>query len=642
MSLCELCKGLGNWMVTNIDVNNRYRHALCWNDLQKTAEVGCPFCCHIVGYFHDRGSSVSELEHQIAGYLKGQGRQTDWITQIVQLQDLGEPTDIDISRVADNIHVLCGSTGYLDEAGMAIYVAPGDPAACPVTRLHERSHVSADPLSESTLRIVQGWINECISTHSDCFTLDGVFVPTRLIDVSTPDQDPFIVEPKDPSRYLALSHCWGKTQEVVTTTDNLPAHKVGIHFSSLSQTFKDAIHVTRKLGVQFLWIDSLCIIQDSPQDWERQSALMGNIYMDAILTIAATDAANGDQGFLSPRRSACPLPFSINHPSTGPIADNVWVAAWTPHFKDAVEQSPLSKRAWVTQERILPPRILHFTKTKLMWECRTQTEIEGRPDTRQSKLTMIWYSPSEFSQFLNNRIVSTEEFSKFMEIWHIIVGEYSQRSLTFSTDKLPALSGLAAQFQRITGDRYYAGLWEKDFPHSLCWEASMPYKRPSAYLAPSWSWASFDSGVTYPLPTNTWKSFIQFLAASSNPLGRNPLGRVSDGFLRVSALLLQVHVDLVGDNHARAFFENGEQLGSLEIECDDLPEKPWCLLIVERKEHTLKSCGFVEPEFMCSTSVLLLDRVTQDRETFRRVGILNRANPSLQWDHAERVIIEII
>ena len=524
----------------------------------------------------------------------------------------------------------------------------GDPAAFPVTRLHERSQVSADPLSESTLNIARQWMKDCISTHSDCYTLDEAFTPTRLIDVGTPGQDPFLVESKVPSRYLSLSHCWGKTQNIVTTTNNLLAHKSRIPFSFLSQTFKDAIYITRKLGVQFLWIDSLCILQDSVLDWERESALMGSIYMDSILTIAATDAADGDQGFLSPRRSACPLPFSINHPMIGSIADTVWVAAWTPHFDDAIEQAPLSKRAWVTQERLLPPRILHFTKTKIMWECRTQTETEGSPDTRRSKLTLTedsgyhWYSSSQFSQYLDNRITSADEFSEFLNIWHLVVSEYSQKMLTISTDKLPALSGLAAQFQRITGDTYYAGLWEKNFLHSLCWEACMPYKRPSTYLAPSWSWASFDSGVTYPLPTQKCKFFIQFLTAFVKPLGRNPLGRISEGFLWISALLLRVCVDIIDGNHARVFFENGEQLGPLQIECDDLPGRPWCLLIAERKEHTLKVCGHVEPQFMGSTSVLLLDRVTQERDTFKRVGILNGANPSLQWDQAKRVTIQII
>ena len=175
---------------------------------------------------------------------------------------------------------------------------------------------------------------------------------------------------------MALSHCWGKSRHTKTTTDTLELYRSAIPFASLSQTFKDAVLVTRKLGVRYLWIDSLCIVQDSKSDWEAEAAQMGSIYLNSLLTIAATDAMDGDYGFLSPRTPPCPLPYHLDHAVSVSMSGNIWVAAWVTLFDDAVDQSPLSQRGWVTQERLLPPRILHFTNSQIMWECRSQTESE--------------------------------------------------------------------------------------------------------------------------------------------------------------------------------------------------------------------------------------------------------------------------
>src|SRR5436305_14453620 len=133
--------------------------------------------------------------------------------------------------------------------------------------------ISSRPDSDCNLQLIRQWQRECLTKHRYC-SIDGQAeasisrLPTRVVDVTY--KDPRIVESQGESGlYVALSHCWGKSKIPVTDTPNLLERKKGIQFQSLPKTFQDAIVVTRRLGYQYLWIDSLCIVQDSHRDWER-------------------------------------------------------------------------------------------------------------------------------------------------------------------------------------------------------------------------------------------------------------------------------------------------------------------------------------------------------------------------------------
>ena len=198
-------------------------------------------------------------------------------------------------------------------------------------------------------------------------------LPTRVIDVTY--EDPRLVELQSESGpYVALGHCWGKFKTAVTDTSTLSEREKGIEFRSLPKTFQDATVVTRKLGYRHLWIDSLCIVQDSHTDWQREASMMGNYYGQAHLTISATSADGDHVGFLNARTpSTLPsVELALNLPD-GEVG-KTFVALRPPYtvadaFHRKVKRSPTSKRAWILQERVLSPRILHFGKEQVFWEC---------------------------------------------------------------------------------------------------------------------------------------------------------------------------------------------------------------------------------------------------------------------------------
>ena len=101
--------------------------------------------------------------------------------------------------------------------------------------------------------------------------------------------------------YVTLNYCWGKSGNSRALQENLVSHKAGMPIHDLSPTLRHAILVVRRLGFQYLWVDSLCIIQQSKQDWDIESGRMANIYQNSVLTIAAPQAQSSMEGILPDR-----------------------------------------------------------------------------------------------------------------------------------------------------------------------------------------------------------------------------------------------------------------------------------------------------------------------------------------------------
>lgn len=160
-------------------------------------------------------------------------------------------------------------------------------------------------MSEQTVQRLEEWLRSCIDRdgehiHCPYFNEAQARLPTRVIDVGTEDNGKvklLVSSEHQVGKYIALSHCWGGKTPVMTTTKNLQDHLQEI--SSLPQTFLEAALLTRVLGVRYLWIDSLCILQDSREDWEREAPLMASVYGNAYVTIAADVAKNTNAGFLT-------------------------------------------------------------------------------------------------------------------------------------------------------------------------------------------------------------------------------------------------------------------------------------------------------------------------------------------------------
>jgi hypothetical protein len=227
-----------------------------------------------------------------------------------------------------------------------------------------------DPGSPIHIKVLAEWIHNCDIGHV-CCPKQEYFLPTRVIDVGGLDSTTVRLlcgtrGQTSPGRYFALSHRWGSSSQhrmFCTENSNIENHKRGIKVTDLPQTFQDAILVTRALSVQYLWIDSICIIQNDAQDWEIESRLMEQVFSCAYVTIAASCASGTEDGFLKPRPVRECVALEKGNGSYLYLCDAI------DDFRRDVDQGELNKRGWVLQERALSRRTIYFTETQTYWEC---------------------------------------------------------------------------------------------------------------------------------------------------------------------------------------------------------------------------------------------------------------------------------
>lgn len=172
----------------------------------------------------------------------------------------------------------------------------------------EKSHSKGlSTYSEESMLCTELWLDTCFRTHLNCKSkLPYRGLPTRVLDVESQYDKSKIslhISNKETrgSPYVTLSHCWGKGPITRLWTSNLESMRDSLEIGVLLRAFQDAIKVTRRLKIRYLWIDSLCIVQDSISDWEAESAVMGQIYEHSLVNIAATSAVDSQKGFISQR-----------------------------------------------------------------------------------------------------------------------------------------------------------------------------------------------------------------------------------------------------------------------------------------------------------------------------------------------------
>jgi hypothetical protein len=354
-------------------------------------------------------------------------------------------------------------------------------------------------------------------------------LPLRVIDVGPPGdyQDSLFLSVSHgrTGKYVTLSYRWGLTPNFKTKRRNLARRVTGFSFTGLPRTLRDAVTVTRRLGIRYLWIDAVCIIQDSKTDWEEQSAKMSQIYGDAWLNIAANGSANSNSGFLGKRNIQ--QIRSCEHPSLfGSSGPKRAICYHIPEPEKALAGDVVETRGWCLQERLLSKRIIHFGPHEVSWECNEMKAWEREPGSfrPRSWKDRYWFS-GEYdewdvmrSYFQESAFLSSQGKSlnpgwirtPFVNVWDKICGifaaqawiypgaygipllfpedthpelhpafrgwyklveEYSERVVSVPSDKLPAISGLAAIYQHRLGGNsaYIAGLWADDLPTGLAW-----------------------------------------------------------------------------------------------------------------------------------------------------------------------------
>jgi hypothetical protein len=372
------------------------------------------------------------------------------------------------------------------------------------------------------LRICRRWIRRCTRGHRICN--DGLserFLPTRLLDVGTlKDQFCTLRITADLAgrkyKYMTLSHCWGSASFLKLEASNIKKFERGIALSELSKTFQDAISVTRGLGVRYLWIDALCIIQGPTlEDWVTEASRMCDVYRHSWCNISALWAGDDQQGFLKLGGSDLSFWTHINIDWNDLGSPTDWVILDQSLWTEEVAKSPLNRRAWVVQERVLPPRQLYFGRTHMLWQCHEFSSFELVPRLHYPHShigTPFWNNPSE--DFFKPKRPSGQKES--LPLWAQYVDLYSVCSLTKPEDKFIAISGLAQDIHRaMPEDEYIVGFWRSQLPYQLMWRVNVASgeskpattsSRPSslaiplrsgnpAYRSPSWSWAYTDVGV---------------------------------------------------------------------------------------------------------------------------------------------------
>lgn len=344
----------------------------------------------------------------------------------------------------------------------------------------------------------------CLEQHrGTCPYTTTSKMPTQVVDVGPDDgsQSPRLYFTRGQrGRWISLSHCWGQSSHFITDSQNLAERQKGMSLNDLPPTFRDAVEVTRRLGQRYLWVDSLCIIQDAREDWVQESSRMREYYRNSLLTIAVDSSSGDHEGFLLTPRShlkRTSIPLGIHVP--GEEIHQIYLESHEPIQSFYGDTTCLTSRAWTLQEDILSPRSLHYTSDHLVWQCQSQTFCESNIGPVEDYLgaKRFFLVPPKDIQVLKqsptNLIVASNDPTLR---WYSIVSDFVQRSLTFRDDKLPAISGIAREIQVQNGFTYKAGIWREDISRGLAWLAYGYGNRTEKYRAPSWSWAALEHPVS--------------------------------------------------------------------------------------------------------------------------------------------------
>lgn len=382
--------------------------------------------------------------------------------------------------------------------------------------------------SLETWSVVQEWIQQC-STQHQCFGRTDGWYPTRLVELLPGDR--FRVVRSDSAlfchgkHYITLSHKWGNGNFLRLCTNNLSDLEKGLPINRLRKPFQDMLTVAQRLDIPYAWIDSLCIIQsgDNYEDWRHESQTMTEVYSNSFCNISADygDEENGlfyqrqnddfeppckikvrwkqrpTQGFLEATERSSGAQIS---PSESTMSYIVLPNQWRENLAD----SPLNRRGWVMQERLLAPRVLSFTPRMVSWNCghTETTEIWPRRvfDTPFLKDVVRHLDEADKThtlsqrgfQFHSQRHWGVQDVGPLIDWWYRLLHDYTGCELTQESDRLVAIAGVARKLRPIVNDQYVAGLWASTLPWALSWKAhSCERRQPeAAYYSPTFSWAA--------------------------------------------------------------------------------------------------------------------------------------------------------
>lgn len=654
--LCQACT-----QVFERQLKPGLQHHSTAQELQRACEIGCELC-RLLWTSFSKPIATTGLSQKDVSVTVGVQRGKD--SPLIGYRDV--PTDLHMLGFSLNTAESATSTedSTDDEDRYRVLIMEPFGGWSNLQHLLEAWNLSSYPeprghtdhytvpshtASEACLALAQDWLVRCLKNHVRCNARHQLkpYCPTRLVEILPfgSDKDIRIIQtnrtvPDGP--YLTLSHRWGTAEFLRLEQRRLAKFEKGLDIAELPRTFRDAIVVTRRLGCKFLWIDSLCIIQDSPDDWSHEAGLMGEVYANSLCNIAATGSTTSDDGCFMERNAS---------EVGGLVVSPKWTGLNTTTFRivdfglweKLITSAPLNKRAWVVQERLLSPRVLHFGRTQLAWECREldacETYADGLPAAQENSQSIIkGLDPDIDGKKLQS--MGDSQSSRNLHAYHLwnkIVTLYTTGDLTVASNKLVALSGLAKKMQIMLQDEYLAGLWKVTLASDLLWMVmsgkqanGLPSTRTAQYRAPSWTWATLDGHVTPGRP-NIDRILISIEEAVTDPLVRgNPFGEVTSGWIRLRGALLQGQITPLDPSalrsdrlsvHFTAKNVNGEQWVVPDVQ-DEVSEQPVFLLFVCTTNHYDHT----------EVQGLALHCIDPAKDTYRRIGLFEGKYKKLDLD----------
>ncbi|KAF5020050.1 hypothetical protein F66182_7931 [Fusarium sp. NRRL 66182] len=437
---------------------------------------------------------------------------------------------------------------------------------CPIARASSGSRHSSIDLREPCTHLDPeplDWIKAQLELCTEhCHTqTQKTFVPDRLIRIGKDADDLRLILTKDassshfnPPRYAALTYCWGPPphadKQLKTTESNLGDHLEAIPPDRLPRVVGDAVSATRALGIKYLWVDAICILQDVAWDWDYQCTQMVNIYSNAYVTICSASSSNCEEGFVQRKDQTVTLP--LHSPSGPPTRFDIYAPSLYSTHNDLF-RTEWKSRGWTFQERMASTRMLMFGPTNVHFECRDYCSSMG-----------VSQEASYFRK-INRDVLHQGDAALIYKEWNAKVASeftFSRLSFTYPTDILPSMAGIATLFSYHLNDEYLAGLWRKGLYRSLTWsiwrsDATVSYtyllkrlENPPLYIAPSWSWVANGRSNTVSCEvdvtelTENARSEFTLVDAVVSLKGTSPFGELTSGHLDIRGNCFAASMDL--------------------------------------------------------------------------------------------------
>ena len=490
------------------------------------------------------------------------------------------------------------------------------------------------------------WLRDCKEHHPNCrhehLSVASNALPTRLVDVGSLHQPAtcrlFLpVQPHHRVEYLTLSHKWGGAIVYKLTKATLESMLQGISLDDLPLTFQHAILITRNLGYRYLWIDSLCIIQDDVDDWAFESTTMSRIYSNCVLTIAALWGDNSHAGCYVERN-----PLTTENCHIGKWKHGEVVVRPGDRRRGQglalVEPTPLLDRAWVLQERFLSPRTLYYGPLELFWECGKYSLSEKEPESNMT----FWDSETIRNRFRtikkppdldSTKSQQNPELKNIYKIWTEIRANYWSSRLTHHSDSLIAISGITAWIQERSGMHFVSGLCKDFFLGELLWQVQNDYATSRSTLSPTWSWASVKGAELTSLyePSMYFKThtFHAWLECIEDPFSMNRGHQLRGIHLRGPLL----HGTLKRDKHGR-FVTKDRRLPKFDHAPDiSLPDTIDVVFLVLVELNEDAEVEAYEPDdYALHSAGLILVPTSCETSTYQRVGVWSHSTNERQGD----------